>query len=329
MTGKQVQRMEPMKALDIVAIGLNVVDVLVVLPHAIARGEKHEVSDLVIQGGAPAGTAACALAALGWRVGFLARLGADIISKIARAEFVDRGIMDSLFIHDPNHQPGVAVVEIDADSGDRTVYYRLGKYRFLEAADVPKSAIESARLVLVDGYEIKAALAALQVAHKAGCNSVLDVEAGDPGQLRELITLGTDIIMPLKTARMLAGQAEIEPMLKTLTSWTRGTIIVTDGRHGSWTLLPGGILHQPAFPVNVVDTTGCGDAFHGAYGSALLDGLPLAQRMEFASFVASRVAMVLGGRAGLPTRQTLKQCNLSVLSVPVRNHILQSKEPSL
>lgn len=329
MTNKSVKRMESVQALDVVEIGLNVVDVLVALPQTIAHGEKHEVSDLVIQGGAPAGTAACALGALGWRVGFLARLGTDIISKIARAELVDRGVSNSLFIDDPNHQPGVAVVEIDADSGDRTVYYSLGKYRFLDNLDVPKSAIESARLLLVDGYEIKASLAALQIARKAGCKSVLDIEAGDPAQLRELIALGTDIIMPLKAARMLAGQAEIEPMLKTFTGWTRGTVIVTDGRQGSWTLRSGAILHQPAFPVSVVDTTGCGDAFHGAYGSALLDGLPLAQRMEFASFVASRVAMVMGGRAGLPTRQMLKQCNLSELSAPVRNHILHSKEPSL
>jgi sugar/nucleoside kinase (ribokinase family) len=320
--------MESVRALDVVAVGLNVVDVLVGLPQTITHGEKHEVSDLLIQGGAPAGTAACSLAALGWRVGFVARLGTDIISKIARAEFVDRGVSDSLFIHDPNHQPGVAVVEIDADSGDRTVYYSLRKYRFLDTPDVPRPAIESARLVLVDGYEIKAALTALQIARETGCKSVLDVEAGDPAHLRELIALSTDIIMPLKAAQMLAGQSEIKSVLKMFTGWTCGTVIVTDGRHGSWTLLSGVLWHQPAFPVSVVDTTGCGDAFHGAYGSALLDGLPLAQRMEFASFVASRVAMVLGGRSGLPTRQMLRQCNLAELSAPVRNHILHSKGPS-
>ncbi len=310
-----------MESLDVVAVGLNVVDVLLTLPPTITHNDKHEVSDLVIQGGGPAATAACVPAALGWRVGFVARMGDDTISKIARAEFVNRGVSDACFIDDPDHQPGVAVVEITANSGDRTIFYNLRKYRFLKPSDIPESAVRSARLVMVDSYEIQAALAALRIARKAGCKSVVDVENGDTSQLRELISLGTDVIIPMKTAQKLSGHGDVESILSDLAASTRGTLIVTDGSRGSWALTPKGVLHQPAFPVKVVDTTGCGDVFHGAYGAALLDDLPLPQRMEFASFLASRVAKVIGGRADLPGRRGLAQCDLSALSEPLRHHI--------
>jgi sugar/nucleoside kinase (ribokinase family) len=59
---------------------------------------------------------------------------------------------------------------------------------------------------------------------------------------------------------------------------------------------------QPAFPVNVVDTTGCGDVFHGAYAAALAANFPLEKRLKFASAAAALKAQVRGGQAGCPSR---------------------------
>ena len=310
------------KRLEVVVLGLNVVDVLVRLPGKVRPGEKYEVRDLTLQGGAPAGNAACGLAMLGWRVGFVARLSDNTLSEVSKAELSRCGVSADLLIHDPAAGPAVAVVEINP-AGERTVFYSLNGYRSLGAGDVPSDAIQQAKLLLVDGYETEAALAALQAANGSGCASVVDVEAGDPAVLRQIIALAGHAILPLVAARELTDEAEPEAALRILHTWTGGQVAVTDGARGSWALdAEGHLLHQPAFPVEVVDTTGCGDAFHAAYASALLDGLDLSMRLEFAAWFASRVALSLGGRTNLPTRLSLRDGDLSPLSEHLRAHLL-------
>jgi sugar/nucleoside kinase (ribokinase family) len=309
---------------EVLVTGLNLVDVLVRLPAHVQPGEKHEVADLVLQGGAPAGNAASLLASLGWRTGFIARMGENALSCVARQEFLRHGGLADYFIPDAEAVPGMALVEIHPASGERTVFYSLRGYRSLNAADIPVADVKQARLVLVDGYETAAAQTMLEAARDAGCHAVLDVEAGDPAVLRRLIELGTDIILPLGAAQRLSETREPAAVLRKLAAWTRGQLLVTDGRNGSWALAADDVLHQPAFPVRAVDTTGCGDAYHAAYASALLDGLPLDQRMEFASWVAAQVALAIGGRANLPTRQSIRESDLSRLSPALRAHLLQN-----
>jgi len=97
---------------------------------------------------------------------------------------------------------------------------------------------------------------------------------------------------------------------------------VTDGVHGSWALTGDGVLYQSAFAVAAVDTTGCGDAFHGAYGAGILGGLALRGRMELAAWVAAQVACGLGGLNHLPTRDVLRHTDWSVFSSELRAGLL-------
>ena len=309
------------QTIDVLVTGLNIVDILVRLPEKVQHGEKHEVGDLLIQGGAPAGNAACLLASLGWRTGFIARMGNDTLSGIARSELTCHGVIEDYFIPDATASAGVALVEIDPATGDRTVFYTLNGYLSLKRSDIPTADVKRAKLILVDGYETEAALTMLQAAQGTACRSVLDVEAGDPTILRQLIELGTDIILPLGAAKCLSGELDPVAALKKLSAWTRGQLLVTNGVHGSWALTAQGILHQPAFKVNVVDTTGCGDAYHAAYASALLDSLALPQRMEFAAWVAAQVALKLGGRSNFPTRDSIRSADLSMLTPNLRTHL--------
>jgi sugar/nucleoside kinase (ribokinase family) len=89
-----------------------------------------------------------------------------------------------------------------------------------------------------------------------------------------------------------------------LSDYGSSVTIVTLGEEGSYTLAGGRSFHTPAFPVEVVDTTGAGDIFHGACTFGLLQGWRLEKITEFASAVAALSCTRLGGRTGIPDLQS-------------------------
>jgi sulfofructose kinase len=294
---------------EVIATGINVVDILARPPAGVVPGGKYPTDELEVQGGGPASTASCVLAALGFRCAFVARLGGDAISQLSRMQFRSAGISEDFLIDSPEERAGISVVQIDRESGERTVCYSLKNYGWLRDEDIPREAIHRARLVIVDGYDPTATVSMLEAAKTAGCASMVDLEHGDSDFLHRCIGLASEVILPLHTARAATGKEEPTEVLQALGSQGKGQMIVTDGARGSWAMTEAGVVHQAAFPVEVLDTNGCGDAYHGGYGVGLLLGWPLELRMEFAAWVASLVAMKLGGRAGIPDRRAVGECS--------------------
>ena len=202
--------------IDALAIGVNVVDVLVRLPDRFTPGEKHPSRAIAVSGGGPAATAGCVLGSLGWRTGFVTRLGDDAFSMISRVEFKRFGVVDNFFITDPESSPVAAVVQVDSRTGERTIFYSAERYHRLKIQDIPSQAVRDARVVLVDGYERDAAPAVLQMVRDAGNRSVLDLEGGDPDTALRLLKLGTDCILPLSQACILTGAETPEDALQGL-----------------------------------------------------------------------------------------------------------------
>lgn len=312
-----------MPQFDVIGIGVSVVDTLVQLPPQVAKGEKQEVKHLVIQGGGPAGTGSCVCAALGWRTGFLSQFGKNMLSQVARLEFETRGVLPDLFLENSQTKPCAAIVQIDPHTADRTIFYNRDGYQYLKPEDLPVDVLKQARALIVDGYEPEAALASLKAVRGTPCRSVLDVEQGEADELWELISLATDVILPMATAQMLTGKDAPEESLHALSQRTNAQLVVTDGILGSWALTPEGVIHQAAFQVDAVDTTGCGDVFHGTYAAGILADMPLVVRLEFASWLAARVACFIGGRVGIPTRKDLEKLDLSQLSPSLKHHVSQ------
>jgi len=77
-------------------------------------------------------------------------------------------------------------------------------------------------------------------------------------------------------------------------------VYVTQGREGCYWLEKGELCHQPGYAVEVVDTTGAGDVFHGALGLSLAQQMPSSEAVRFASAVAALKCTKPGGRAGIP-----------------------------
>jgi len=279
-------------AFDLIALGLNAVDVLVRLPEHVKRGDKQMVSDLIIQGGTPAGSGACAVARFGYDVAFVARIGENTLAAINIEDFHKNRVRTDLFIRDEDSRPAIALVEIDPATAGRTVFIQMDHYGYLRPGDIPVAAIRTARALLVDSYDLDATEAALRAAAGTDCRSILDFESGDPERNKALLALGTDPILPLTWARSLTGEDKPEEVVRGLGRMTPGHAVTTDGLNGSWAWdrVRRAVRHQPAFLVESVDSTGCGDAYHAGYAIGLLEGWSLALRMEFGALLAARVA---------------------------------------
>src|SRR5206468_11017982 len=110
-------------------------------------------------------------------------------------------------------------------------------------------------------------------------------------------------------ARKLTGKRSPEHAVRALAGAGHEVVVVTCGEKGYWYMNQGlhAPKHQRAFKVKAVDTTGCGDVFHGAYAFGLARNLPLEERLELASAAAALKASRGAGPDGIPSFQMVRR----------------------
>jgi ribokinase len=186
----------------------------------------------------------------------------------------------------------------------------LGRRQPLPASELDRDYIVSADYLHLDGFHHEAGLQAAKWMREAGKTVVMDgSKTSGPVRdtHRELIPYVDVLITGEGYGRGLTGIDDI---------WTAGKAVLelgprifceTVGAEGCYTVAapfdgrPGESFHTPAFEVDVVDTTGAGDVFHGAYIVGLLHGWTPRQCAQFSTAVSAIKCTKLGGRAGIPS----------------------------
>jgi sugar/nucleoside kinase (ribokinase family) len=125
--------------------------------------------------------------------------------------------------------------------------------------------------------------------------------------MRELVGLSSVVICGSGFSRALTGIEDVYKAGEAVLRMGPGIFVETRGEDGAYTVTASDRFHTPAFTVPVVDTTGAGDVFHGAYLIGLLRGWDLRQTALFATAVAGLKCMRLGGRSGIPNYQEVVQ----------------------
>jgi sugar/nucleoside kinase (ribokinase family) len=188
--------------------------------------------------------------------------------------------------------------------GARTIVYFPGSAPELSAAEVPRSVIESASFLHLNGRHWEACLQACVWARQSGVQVSFDGGAYRyRPELRQLVPLTDICIVARDFAEKYTGQSDVRLAAAILLEEGPTVSVITDGVQGSWVYSRDGkAFHQPAYLLSgVVDTTGCGDSYHGAFLFGLLQGMGLEETASFASAVAALNSQRLGGRGGLPT----------------------------
>ncbi len=292
---------KPRSMTTVFCIGIAVQDHIYRIERLPLGAGKSRASDFAVVGGGLAANAAVAIARLGAQVLFATRLGDDQIGTSILDELISEGLDVTPSVRIKGKRSPISAVLID-ETGER------GLVNFadrdlpdcLEA--LPVSLPANVDAVLGDSRWPEGSIRMLGAARAAGKPAILDVDRAE-GPLDRLVAASTHTAYAAKAAREHAGTQDLaEAILILQRRFSDTRILATDGADGSYFVEAGRVHHQPALAVDVVDTNGAGDVWHGAFALRLAENAPLIDAIRFATVAAALKCTRFGGRRGTPAR---------------------------
>jgi len=288
----------------IVGLGVATLDVLVRLRDMPTWDRGAEIQEFGLDGGGMTGTALAAAARLGAAAGYLGTVGSGLAGELKLRSLADGGVDTSRVRRRAAPENQVVLVCID-EAGERVFSGVKGLGGDpLRPDELDRAYLTAADCLLVDGFHFDAAVAAARWMREAGKIVLFDgikTRGRVDPSFRALLAHTSVLVAGSGFAAALTGEKDIWKAGRAALATGPDIVVQTEGADGCYTVTADDQFHTPVFPVEVVDTTGAGDVFHGAYAVGLLRGWPLRHVAALASAVAAIKCTRLGGRAGIPT----------------------------
>ncbi len=290
---------------EIISLGYCGLDYLSIVPE-IPLDDKVEIIESLIQGGGPAATATYAAARLGASTAFAGSIGADERGKEIIAGMTSGGVnTQALAIRDQGESPA-AFCWTEANTGKRSIMWMRGTVAPLSKDEIDVELIKNAKVLHLDGHQTEAALFAAEIARANSVTVSLDAGTIVPG-IERLIKFSDIIIASEKFAVKFTGEANLETAVHKLFAENCKFSAVTSGSAGCIGFDGREIFSEPSFKVDVIDTTGAGDVFHGAFVYKYINDASWRECVKFASAVSALKCTKFGGRTGIPTLAETKK----------------------
>jgi sulfofructose kinase len=286
----------------IIAVGHAALDRIYRIEAFPPEPAKVRALEHVESGGGIAANAAAAIARLGGRVELWSRVGEDDAG--VKIRFALKAAKVDMRYVQPFEEGRSSTSAIIVDGrGERLIVSQRDANMPSGTSWLPLERINGTAAVLCDLRWLEAVRAVFSRARAERVPTILDADLGAREALAEILALTDFAIFSAPALRDLVPGAAVAGQLARILSFGPRYAGVTRGRDGYvWREASGQGGECPAFPVDAVDTTGAGDAFHGAFTLAFVEGRSLADCARFASAVAAMKCTRLGSRAGLPTR---------------------------
>lgn len=293
-----------MSRLKVVGLGMACLDILI-RAHSLPTWEQgSRLSAIAIEGGGPVATACVASQRLGVPTGFIGTCGSDRLGQIKRQTLEEHHLDLSHLQINPGPENQVVLVTVHETTGER-IFSGIGKSALpLSPKSFDKAYITQADYLHLDGYHAEAALVAAGWMHASGKQVMLDgssTRSSVPPSMKALVRACDILICGSGFGASLTGLTDPSEIGSDIIKMGPRIVVQTEGRQGSYTTTSEGTFHIPAFEVEVVDTTGAGDVFHGAFLCGLVNSWELPMVVQFATAVSALKCMSLGGRQGIPT----------------------------
>ena len=288
------------------AVGISVVDHIMILDGFKTGEGSFHCESYLVEGGGMAATALCAAAKLSAETRLFSRIGDDLNGVFILDELKRYGVDTAGVVTIPGKASTVSFVLVDKMSGEKQFYSEWIKPAFEDRIELDISLLKGTEVLLVDGHWTEGALKASEWAKTNGVPVVADFKRKYTN-LEALFPFIDYFVIPSFFAEELTGAADPEDMLAGLAAIQPGVPVITLGDFGGMYLFEGKVRRYRSFPVQCVDSTGAGDAFHGAFCRFLTQNLDLHRCLELASAVGALNCRAFGGRTGLPTAGELSE----------------------
>ncbi len=287
---------------DFVAVGESSLDYVGVVREWPRPDEKQALEALAVCPGGQAATAAVGVQRLGWRARLFACVGDDEAAQVALALARAAGV-DVRAIVRRGTETRRALVLVDRRQATRTVLEHRPAGLEIRAEELDEELVSSGRVLLVDASSVAASVGAARAARDRKVPVLVDIdEAGS--RTDELLSLVDIIIVGAAAMGALTGTAQVGLGLRRLaTGYPASVAIVTLGAEGAVALCGGREVRATPPVVDVVDSTGAGDAFRAGFAAGWLRqgaDAELEEVLACANAVAALNCRAVGAQNGLP-----------------------------
>jgi sugar/nucleoside kinase (ribokinase family) len=292
-----------MPAFDVVGVGLNATDTLVLVPHFPPYAGKVAISEEIVSPGGQVASALATCAKLGLKVKYIGSVGDDDRGRIQMDSLRQAGMnLEHVEIvsNCPNQS---AYIVIDQSTGERTIFWRRPECLRIRPERITPESIACARMLHVDGHDTPAVEKAARMARQHGIPVSVDVDNIYPGFARVLASVDYLVASAEFPERWTRDPDPFRALEIIQNEYGMRVAAMTLGAHGALARSEGRFFYSPGFVVDCIDTTGAGDVFHGAFCYAVLQGMPILETLEFSNAMAALNCTHFGARGGIATYQ--------------------------
>lgn len=295
---------------QIAVIGSVVIDLAVQTPRLPAIGETLLADNFKIGPGGKGANAAVAAQRAGGAAVLVGCIGDDELGRMEMAALRKEDVdVNAVAIH-PEASTGVGIAMIDAE-GENTILGVLGANDYLRPDDVVRALTlhcDTLAAVLVN-FEVPEPAVAAAVRLGVDYGIPVIVDAGPARPYASKTWRDCTILTPNEqetetlVGYPISDDATAERAARELLGMGPSGVVLHRGARGALLVTPDDTIHVPSFSVDVVDTTGAGDAFSGTLSVAVAEGLPLADAICRANAAGALAVTRLGTLPVMPTRQ--------------------------
>ncbi len=271
-------------------VGLITLDCIYRVSHVPSSDEKLVAEDSLLVAGGPATNAAIAFAALGNRALVMGALGQHPLSQLIRTKLASYGVEVVDLTPELDALPPLSTILVTASTGDRAIVSRNAVGRQAKPPAALEKTLQEVEMLLIDGHQMAAGLAAATLAHRQGLPVVIDAGSWKPG---------FEAVLRRATSAIAAAKFQIPNQADTLTALASlgiAEVVITHGPQPIQYCFQNETKTLPVPQVAVQDTLGAGDIFHGAFCHYRLQS-PFAAALGQATQVAARSCQHFGPRA--------------------------------